>query len=167
MTYALPARFSSRGMNRQRLGNDASDESFRYGREARGSSGFRRTPVTAPLPRRGTDAVRHVDGDLLTDEGVSGSGVHVAERAFEATALADRGGSCGRMSPFRALALQCLRAAGEDSQEAPAEQPTADRLHRLASRVSRVGIAGQPVDVGAVGRRSKRQCAALVIERRD
>jgi hypothetical protein len=29
MTYALPQMFSRRGMNRQSLGNDASDESFR------------------------------------------------------------------------------------------------------------------------------------------
>jgi Luciferase-like monooxygenase len=72
-----------------------------------------------------------------------------------------------QLSPFRALALQCLRAAGEDSQEAPAQQPTADRLHQLASRVSRVRIAGLPVDVRAVGRRSERQCGALVIQRRD
>ena len=69
--------------------------------------------------------------------------------------------------PIRALALQCFLAAGEDSEEAPAEQSTADRLHRLASRVSRVRVAGQPVDVRSVGRRSERQCAALVIERRD
>ncbi|BDE17337.1 hypothetical protein Mkiyose1665_49960 [Mycobacterium kiyosense] len=37
MTYALPKRFSSRRMSRQSLGNDASDESFRYGQEVRGS----------------------------------------------------------------------------------------------------------------------------------
>jgi hypothetical protein len=45
-------------MNRQSLGNDASDESFRYGQELEDPDGFRRTPVSAPLPRRGTDAGR-------------------------------------------------------------------------------------------------------------
>jgi len=48
------------------------------------------------------------------------------------------------------LALERLRATGKDRREAREQQPTTDRLQQLAARVSRVGVAAQPVDMGAV-----------------
>ena len=56
--YALLQRFSRRGMNRQSLGNDASDESFRYGQEVRGSrrlSGITTVGHPSTLPREMID----------------------------------------------------------------------------------------------------------------
>jgi len=65
MTYALAQRFSSRGMNSQSLGNDASDESFRYGQEvSRIQTAFaarrsvRRSPAGGLTPGAGADRAR-------------------------------------------------------------------------------------------------------------
>src|SRR4051794_20034613 len=58
--------------------------------------------------------LRRVDRHLLADECVLGSGVHVAKRTFEASALADRTRAGNQMGPFGAASgnVGCVHGGG-------------------------------------------------------
>jgi hypothetical protein len=69
--------------------------------------------VGPPLPENTLDRIRNDRTGSAATPGHLMRSMLAFLPVYAGVAL--RGGSCGHMSPFRALALQCLRAASEDS----------------------------------------------------